>query len=370
MPVKKRNKPLKKKNSTRISNHFPALLLDLISRSPRSPLPKRVKPMLATLTDKAFDDREWLFEIKWDGYRAVAIMNGPSVSLLSRNDQFFNEKFYPIYQSLVKWNLHAVLDGEIVVLDQNGKPRFGALQNWRSETDGDLVYYIFDILWLDGHDLRPLPLRDRKKILSQLKTLSTNICLSEGFEQFGKKFFEAASKKGLEGVIAKKLDSTYQENQRNRAWLKIKTQNRQEVVIGGYCLNEGSDKFFSSLLAGVYKGRHLIYIGKIGTGFNQLMQEGLLKKFKPLVIPTSPFTKRADEDKSSLFRTHSPNVKTIWLKPKLICEVQFTEMTSEGMMRHASFQGLRTDKMPQAINLEEKIPEAEIQPRNINRIKM
>lgn len=129
----------------------------IISRAEKSPIPRRVQPMLATLVNKPFDDPDWIFEVKWDGYRAVAIMNAKSVALQSRNDKSFNEKFYPVYESLVKCNLHAVLDGEIVVINKTGNSDFGALQNWRSEADGELFYYIFDILWLDGYNLKSLP---------------------------------------------------------------------------------------------------------------------------------------------------------------------------------------------------------------------
>ncbi len=127
--------------------------------------------MLATLVDKPFDDPDWVFEVKWDGYRAIAIMNAKSVALQSRNDKSFNEKFYPVYEALVKCNLHAVLDGEIVVINKTGSSDFGALQNWRSEADGELFYYIFDILWLDGYDLKPLSLMERRKILKTLKLI-------------------------------------------------------------------------------------------------------------------------------------------------------------------------------------------------------
>ena len=139
------------------------------SSAEKSPMPKRVKPMLATLVNKPFDDPDWIFEVKWDGYRAVAIMKAKSVALQSRNDKSFNEKFYPIYEALVKCNLHAVLDGEIVVINKTGNSDFGALQNWRSEADGELFYYIFDILWLDGYDLKSLSLMERRKILKRLK---------------------------------------------------------------------------------------------------------------------------------------------------------------------------------------------------------
>jgi bifunctional non-homologous end joining protein LigD len=332
--------PVKSKNKARVS------------ATPKTSFPRQVRPMLATLVDKPFDDPDWVFEVKWDGYRTVALMNGRNVSLESRNNKSFNEKFYPVYEALLKWNLRAVLDGEIVVLNEKGISNFGALQNWRSETDGELIYYIFDLLWLDGRDLRGLPLFEREKILRSLRLPSGIIRFSEGFRESGIRLFESVKKIGLEGIIAKKMDSRYHENQRSRDWLKIKTQKRQEVIIGGYTLIEGSSKLFSSLLAGVYKGKKLIYIGKIGTGFNQKTQAELLKIFKPLVIKTPAFAIVPDINKPSRFRPDPPGAKAVWLKPRLICEVSFTEMTSDGFMRHSSFEGMRSDKQPNSVVLE------------------
>jgi bifunctional non-homologous end joining protein LigD len=340
------------------------LLSKFISETPRTPVPKRVQPMLSTLTDKPFDDPDWIFEVKWDGYRAVAIMNGASVHLQSRNDKSFNEKFYPVYNALLKWNLHAVLDGEVVVIDEKGVSNFGALQNWRSETDGELIFYIFDILWLEGHDLRSLPLIQRKNILKTMIPPSESIRLSESFGESGIQFFNSVKKLGLEGIIAKKSQSTYQEGERSHEWLKIKTQNRQEVIIGGYTRNTGSNKLFSSLLVGVYKKKKLVYTGKIGTGFNEKMQQELLRKFKPLVIQSAPFTTVPDINKPSRFRPDPPGARAVWLKPVLICEVNFTEMTADGLMRHPSFEGLRMDKEPASVVLEKKIPEEEIRSGN------
>ena len=347
MDVKVKTKPVKK----------------IISSAEKSPIPKRVKPMLATLVNKPFDDPDWIFEVKWDGYRAIAIMNAKSVALQSRNDKSFNEKFYPVYDALVKCNLHAVLDGEIVVINETGNSDFGALQNWRSEADGELFYYIFDILWLDGYDLKSLSLMDRRKILKTLKLPSNNLRISEGFEESGIRLFESVKKLGLEGIIAKNKWSTYHENNRTREWLKIKSYQRQEVVIGGYTINDGSSKLFSSLLVGVYKNGKLIYTGKIGTGFNEKTQKELLNQFRPLVAKSAPFQSIPDINKPSRFRPDPPNAKAIWLKPKLICEVSFTEMTSDGIMRHPSFEGMRSDKKPDTVVMEKEIPVDKIKGR-------
>src|SRR5450432_2396636 len=360
MPVKINNKSPKKPRKNQVTGSSARPLSRLISTAPLVPFPKKIKPMLATLSDKPFDDPDWIFEVKWDGYRANALLNGKRVSLQSRNDKSFSEKFYPVYDILKKWDLHAVLDGEIVVINKNGVSNFGALQNWRSEADGELIFYLFDVMWMDGHNLKGLPLIERRNILKSLTLPSEIIRISEGFENSGISFFESVKKLGLEGIIAKKKQSAYLENDRSRAWLKIKTNKRQEVVIGGYTLNEGSNKLFSSLLVGVYKKDRLVYTGKIGTGFNHSMQAELLKKFKPLVIKSPPFTAEPDINKPSRFRPDPPAARAVWLKPKIICEVSYTEMTADGVMRHPSFEGLRSDKEPDSVVLEKEIPEEKI----------
>jgi bifunctional non-homologous end joining protein LigD len=363
MPAKTIKKPASR--GRKPSGKSTGGLSTLISSAPPIPIPGQIKPMLTTLVDKPFDDPDWIFEVKWDGYRAIGMMNGKNVSLNSRNNKSFNEKFYPVYDALVKWNLHAVLDGEVVVINKNGVSNFGALQNWRSEADGELIYYIFDVLWLNGHDLRNLPLTDRIAILKSIQNPPEIIRISEAFEESGIQLFESVKKMGLEGIIAKKKQSIYRENDRTREWLKIKTQKRQEVVIGGYTLNTGSTKRFSSLLVGVFQKKKLIYTGKIGTGFNDSKQKELLALFKPLVIKTAPFEEVPDINKPSRFRPDPPKAKAIWLKPQIICEVSFTEMTSDGVMRHPSFEGLRSDKDPDSVVLEKEVPEEKI--RSVNK---
>ncbi|HXU27661.1 MAG TPA: non-homologous end-joining DNA ligase, partial [Bacteroidia bacterium] len=312
-----------------------------------------VKPMLATLVDKPFNEEGWLYEVKWDGYRALAFMNKGNSELKSRNNKSFNDKFYPIYESIKNWDINAIIDGEVVVVNDKGISNFGALQNWRSEADGILLYYVFDILWLNGKDLTKLSLIERRAILkSIIPKGNTNIRLSETFGGKGIDFFEAAKQSGLEGIIAKKADSKYQSSVRSNEWLKIKTNKRQEVVIGGFTKNDDTVKQFSSLLVGVFNGKELIYTGKIGTGFNNQTQKDMMKKFQPLVIDHPPFSKLPDVNKPSRFRPNPPHATAIWLKPELVCEVSFTEMTNDGVMRHPSFEGMRIDKKAKDVVLE------------------
>lgn len=324
------------------------------SKGRKSAFPKTVKPMLATLVDKAFDEEGWLYEVKWDGYRALALMNKASVELKSRNDKPFTEKFYPVVKELEKMKTNAVIDGEIVVLDENGISNFGKLQNWRSEADGDLYYFVFDLLWLNGKDLTMLPLIERKSILQNIIPGDRFIRVSEHFIESGKNFFEAAKKTGLEGIMAKKTGSLYHPGLRTNDWLKIKANKRQEMVIGGYTKNADSTKLFSSLLVGVFDDGKLIYTGKVGTGFNVKTQQEMIKLFKPLVSKNPPFDSKPDVNKPSRFRPNPPQASATWLKPKLVCEVSFTEMTSDGVMRHPSFEGLRTDKKATDVIMEKE----------------
>jgi bifunctional non-homologous end joining protein LigD len=325
---------------------------NLVTAAPKGKFPGTIKPMLATLVDKPFDLPGWTYEVKWDGYRALGFINKGKIEIRSRNDKSFNDKFYPITRSLKKWDTAAVVDGEIVVLKDNGISDFGALQNWRSETDGDLCYYIFDILWLDGKDLRGLPLSDRRKILEEQKLPAENIRISNAFEGSGIEFFDAAKKLGLEGVIAKNNISAYLAGSRSDDWLKIKANRRQEMVIGGFTKNKDSGKLFSSLLLGVFDKKLLIYTGKVGTGFNEKMQTEMMKRFKKLISKKCPFIEIPDVNKPSRFRPDPPHASVTWLKPELVCEVSFAEMTSDEVMRHPSFEGMREDKKASSVILE------------------
>ncbi|MBA3663229.1 MAG: DNA ligase D [Bacteroidetes bacterium] len=326
--------------------------------------------MLATLVNKPLEeDQGWFYEVKWDGYRALAFVNKGTVELKSRNNKTFNEKFYPLIQTLKKWKINTIVDGEVVVLNNKGVSDFTALQNWRSEADGELVFYLFDILWHDGKDLTGLPLSDRKKILKNTIPNSANIRVSESFNIPGKEFFELAKEMKLEGIIAKKEDSAYQPGARSKDWLKIKANKRQEMVIGGYTLNEGSSKPFSSLLVGVFEKDKLVYTGKIGTGFNIKMQDEMLKQFAKLITSKVPFSYIPDINKPSRFRPNPPNAKAVWLKPKLVCEVSYAELTFDGIMRHPSFAGMRIDKKASDVVLEKENSVAVVSGRKKNSIQ-
>ncbi len=339
----------KKTSAKKIAKGKNASARSVAEKAPRANFTLNLQPMLASLVDKPFDEEGWLYEIKWDGYRAMAFMNNGKVNLKSRNDKSFDEKFYPVFNALKKWGINAIVDGEIAVLDEKGISNFGALQNWRSEADGELYFYVFDIVWLDGKDLSNLPLKERRTVLESVVPQNGLIRLSTAFEESGIEFFEAAKKTGLEGIIAKKAGSIYQPGKRSKEWLKIKANKRQEMVIGGYTRNDDTSKLFSALLVGVYEKGKLRYTGKVGTGFNDKMQLEMLATFKKYIVKKPPFNETPDINKPSRFRPNPPHATATWLKPELICEVSFTEMTSDGIMRHPSFEGMRIDKKATAV---------------------
>ncbi|GGM88594.1 ATP-dependent DNA ligase [Dyadobacter beijingensis] len=332
----------------------------ILKKAKKQKFPDDLQPMLATLVDGPFDDPGWEYEVKWDGYRALAYLNKGEVSLQSRNRKSFNDKFYPIYQQLTDWKINAVIDGEIVVINDKGLSDFNALQNWRSEADGELVYYAFDILWFEGKSLIHLPLTERKAILQSIVDEKSPVQLGYSVEADGHAFFEAAQKMGLEGIIAKKSDSEYYPGLRTRDWLKVKINKRQEVIIAGYTLNEGSSKLFSALLLAAYENGELRYAGKVGTGFKEKQQKEMLALFKPLITKNSPFKETPDYNKPSRFRPNPPHANATWLKPKLVCEISFTEITADGVFRHPSFEGMREDKSAKDVVRELEKPAEEV----------
>jgi bifunctional non-homologous end joining protein LigD len=312
-----------------------------LSKYPKQARPQQVHPMLATLVDEPFSKQGWLFEIKWDGYRAVGTKHKDQLELYSRNQLDFSEKYSPIIEALRAFTHDVIVDGEIVALDEHGKPHFEWLQSWARDQHGELVYYIFDILWCDGHDVRDMPLLQRKALLKAVLPKHTALRFSDDVGTDGEKLFKEMQKQGLEGMVAKRTDSTYHEGDRGGDWLKIKTSLRQEVVIGGYTEPRGSRTFIGSLVVGVYNKGELTYVGHSGGGIPDDQREALYKKLQKLERSTSPF---AVEPK--------PNAPVHWVKPELVCEMSFSEWTEEGYMRHPQFEGMRSDKDPKAISRE------------------
>ncbi len=297
----------------------------------------KITPMKAVLTDKPFDSKDWFFELKWDGVRAIAYIDNGEVSLLSRNQIKQNSR-YPELANINDFVLadNVVLDGEIVAFDEDGLPSFEALQSHKTP----VVYYVFDVLYLNGQDLTGEPLWKRKKILTSIIKPDQHIQISEYIAGEGKIFFEIVKDRGLEGIIAKNKHSLYKQK-RTKDWLKIKAVLSQEVVIGGYTQPKGTRTYFGALLIGVYKNSDFIYVGHVGSGFSDATLKKLHKKMASLEQPKAPFK---DIPKT--------NEKAHWLKPQLVAQIKFSEWTKAGVMRQPVFQGLRNDVDPKEVTRE------------------
>ncbi|HUS26109.1 MAG TPA: DNA ligase D [Nevskiaceae bacterium] len=312
---------------------------------PKKTTPWQVKPMLCTLVDQPFNRDGWLFEIKWDGYRAIGTKKGSKVELYSRNDTDFTTNYPPVVEALRTLKHDVILDGEIVVTDEQGKPHFEWLQSWRHEPQGTLNFYVFDILWCDGYDVRTMPLIERKKLLQSIVPKHSLIRYSDHVETNGLGLFKQMQKQGLEGIVAKQADSPYRENDRGAAWLKTKTHQRQEVVIGGYTEPRGGRKYLGALLVGVYDRGEFVYVGHSGGGIPDDQRKTLQQKLAKLERQSSPFS-----------TTPKPNAPIHWVRPELVCEMSFSEWTSEGSMRHPQFEGMRADKKPTSVHREKPKP--------------
>lgn len=307
-----------------------------------------IKPMLANIKEKPFDDPDWVFENKYDGYRTVAVINPPDVQLFSRNELSFNSNFKPIADELQKVDHTAVLDGEIVVEDENGKANFQLLQNYIKTGLGTLKYYVFDLLNLDGNQITELSLLDRKQLLKILfnKYEFDNIFYSEHIAEKGIELFDLALKNKAEGIIAKKANSSYFPNKRSSDWLKVKTSNEEEAIIIGITEPKKSRQYFGALLLGQYYGKRLQFIGKCGTGFTEAILKELYTKLQPHFITESPLNEKiALRDEIQ------------WVKPKLVCQVKFSEWTNDKHLRHPVFLGLRIDKKASEVFVPSNIKE-------------
>ncbi len=309
----------------------------------RAALPKFVQPQLATLVSQAPAGEAWLHEMKYDGYRILARLDHGRVRLLSRNARDWTSHFPTIAEAVGRLPAdQAMLDGEVAVLLPDGTTSFQALQNFLSGTGpGQLAYMVFDLLYLNGWDLAGARLEDRKGALQPLVesagARAAPVRYSDHVVGGGPDFFAHACQLGLEGAISKRRDAPYR-GTRGADWLKVKCIKQQEVVVGGYTEPEGSRIGIGALLVGVYDSGQLVYAGKVGTGFNNRTLRELAKRLAPLEQDTCPFATRP----AGVGRAH-------WVKPELVAEVTFGEWTTDGKMRHPSFQGLREDKPATAV---------------------
>jgi len=307
-----------------------------------STLPKRLQPMLATLTDAPFDDKDWIFEDKYDGFRMVAKIEAGKVTLYSRNGLIVSRNYIEVAQALEGVKGDAVIDGELVALDENGVSHFQLLQN-ALRKKAKLQYCAFDLMFMDGEDLRALPLLERKKRLKAILPRHKLIAFSRHRKALGTKFFEEAERKGLEGIMAKRADSQYLSGARTDNWLKIKTSKRQEAVIAGFTAPRKTRPFFGALVLALREGNAWRYIGHVGTGFSHQTLEELHGKLIKLKAAKSPFPKKVKDE-----------AVTTWVKPELVAEIKFTEWTSSGEMRHPVYLGLRADKIAKNVVLEQE----------------
>jgi len=309
----------------------------------KAAMPEFISPQLATLVDTPPAGDEWFHELKFDGYRLLCHLDRGHVRFWTRNQKDWTEKFRGVGQAVKKLPLKsAILDGEIVALDASGRASFQKLQQSINKNAGaGLIFHIFDLIYVDGFILTRTPLRERKGVLAELiQPLGERSVLrySDHIEGNGAKFFKEACRLGLEGIVSKLADSSY-ESTRNRNWQKVKCIKRQEFVIAGYTLSEKGIPF-SSLILGFYDKGKLIYAGRAGTGYTNAMRVELRKKLDRMVVNKRPFEQIPKD----------PGLRrAVWTEPKLVGEVAFTEWTDEGVIRHPSFQGLREDKKPQEV---------------------
>ncbi|MBO9692273.1 DNA ligase D [Chryseobacterium sp.] len=296
--------------------------------------------MLAKLSDEAFNDKDWIFEIKWDGYRAIADLTHEAPLFYSRNGISFLSKFNKISQDFDKQKYQVILDGEVVAYDEQGKPDFQLLQQIGDNPGAALVYQVFDLLWLNGHSTEELPLIQRKELLKEALIETDAIKYCDHIPEKGIEFFAQMKKMQLEGMIAKRADSLYIENHRTSDWLKIKFSNTEEVIICGFTEPRGSRESFGALILGKYSNQKLTYCGHTGTGFNKTSLQELYQRLQKLIVKSSPFEK-----------TPKTNMPVTWIKPELVCEIKYSEITRDGIFRHPVFITVREDKEPEDLKL-------------------
>jgi bifunctional non-homologous end joining protein LigD len=319
--------------------------LDL-NDAPLAPMPEAIQPMLAELTDRPFSRPGWLFEIKWDGFRAVAEVRRDQVRLYSRNQADFLEAFPPIVEDLKKIGFEAAFDGEIVVVDSEGKSQIRLLRNYRTTGKGTLVYYIFDMLHLEGHDLTGLPLLRRRDLLRQVLPKLPHLRLSEAIPDQGEALYTEAVQAGLEGVVGKDANGVYQIGARSRSWLKVKARAKQEFVIGGYTAPRGQPLAFGALLVGTFDGPQLVFAARVGTGFDDAERTRIKGLLAPLVQDACPFTTPPEVDTAPT-----------WVAPQVVCVVNFIEWTEDNFLREPVYQAILTDRNARLVARRERVIE-------------
>jgi bifunctional non-homologous end joining protein LigD len=299
--------------------------------------------MMASIAKEPFESRDWIFETKLDGYRAIAVIDSAGkAKIWSRNRLPLESKFPLVLDAVDQLKLRStILDGEIVALDQEGVPRFQLLQQWQKRPTAPIVYCLFDLLWSDGRGITGKTAVQRRERLQEIITPVDGIHVVGYVENHGKALFELARERGLEGIIAKRKTSTYQPGRRSPDWLKIKSRPEQEFVACGFTEGKGSRKHFGALLLGAYRNGKLRYFGHSGTGFSEKGLKDAIDRLRPLFMNQLPVE-------------NPPNIpeKIQWVRPELVCEVAFAEWTLDGELRQTTFLGWRDDKDPSQVVLE------------------
>jgi bifunctional non-homologous end joining protein LigD len=309
-----------------------SLSAEELELAPEAPPPTTAGAMKAMLTNERFSDPNWIYERKLDGIRCISIRNGDDVTLLSRNDLKQNDRYPELAEALEQEQCDQfVIDGEVVAFE-GSETSFAKLAR-RGQEYVPIFYYVFDILWLDGHDVRKLPLRTRKRLLRDALEFHGNVRWTQHRNRDGEAFFKEACRKGWEGLIAKRADSPYVAT-RSRDWLKFKCEHGQELVIGGFTEPRGSRVEFGALLLGYYADGQLRYAGKVGTGFDTERLHTLGTQLRDLARKDSPFAEPGDIKERHV----------TWVEPKLVGQIGFTEWTRDHRLRHPRFLGLRYDK--------------------------
>ena len=317
--------------------------------TPPAPMPSEIEPMAATLAEHAFSNPKWLFEPKMDGYRVLAFLQRGKVRLQSRRGNDATADYPSLLDELAAQPREMILDGEVVACDETGRPSFDVLKTVlgdvkRSKQKGVLQYYVFDLLWCDGRDLRGMPLHQRKALLREALAPTANVRLVEHVEDDGRSFYDAVKQLGLEGMVAKHRDSLY-ESRRSPHWLKIKTTVGDEFVIGGFTKGEGNRADgFGALLVGQYDAvGKLIYMGSAGTGFDDKTVASIRRRLDPLVTDDNPFANQVVTNKKR---------PAVWVRPELVAEVSYVEITKDNRLRAPVFVRLRPDKAPAEARLD------------------
>jgi bifunctional non-homologous end joining protein LigD len=311
-------------------------------------LPEFVEPMQAKLVD-SMRPGDWIYEIKFDGYRALALRGGGETRILSRNQKDLGSRFTEIKDSIAALDVQeVVIDGEIVALDEKGRSSFQLLQGFDMEQERPpIVFYAFDLLRLNGKDLQNLPIEERKAKLEELlKKPPGVIRYSVSFTKDIPELLDRAQKLGLEGLIGKRAGSRYEAGKRTGAWIKIKLHQEQEFVIGGFTQPEGSRKYFGALLVGFYEGAKLKFAGRVGTGFTEKLLSSLYSELNKIRVDNCPFYNlpAAGRSRWDQWLSAAEMKRCRWVKPEMVCQIKFTEWTRDDRLRQPVFLGIREDK--------------------------